>query len=301
MSKIGLVDIGSNTVRLVIYKTKADLDYRILLNTKESVRLRNHVKDGFLTEEGIQKLFTVLKQYTRIAKKYDLDEFRLFATQTVRMVKNKIEIIDRVEERFDLRIDVLTKDEESLLGFKGMHTYLDHQKHGVYVDLGGGSIEIVHFENNQPKNHKSLDFGSIVLRNMISHAIPTKDEIAYLNSYLHSEFDSLPWLRNLKLPLVVVGGSSRNLVRIDAFLTKRRESTHGYKLGFREIQRIRKILMLLNIEEIENIDGFTASRADIIIPSIYVFECLYKYINATYYRCSRTGLREGVLLDILGG
>jgi exopolyphosphatase/guanosine-5'-triphosphate,3'-diphosphate pyrophosphatase len=136
---------------------------------------------------------------------------------------------------------------------------------------------------------------------MISHPIPTEDEISYLRSFLFSKFEQVPWLRGLKKPLVVVGGSSRNLVRIDRFLTRRNESTHGYRVGLREIQRIRKILMLLTIEEIQNINGFTKSRADIIIPSILVFEMLFKYINADYYVCSRTGLREGVLLDMIGG
>ena len=301
MDKIGLVDIGSNTVRLVIYEIKKDEKYKVKLNTKESIRLRNHVENGFLTEEGIQKLFKTLKRFIRIQEKYDLDLFKLFATQTVRMVRNRNEIIDRIKERFDLDIQVLSKDEEALLGFRGMKNYLQHQPDGVYVDLGGGSTEVVYFENDKPIHYHSFDFGSVVLRNMISHPVPTKDEIAYLNSFLHSEFDSLPWLRNLNVPLVVVGGSSRNLVRIDAFITKRRESTHGYSLGFREINRTRKLLMLLTVDEIEKIEGFTASRADIIIPSIYVFECLYKYVNAQSYVCSRTGLREGVMLDIVRG
>lgn len=301
MKKVGLVDIGSNTIRLVIYNAKEDLDYDVVLNTKESVRLRNDVKDGLLSEEGIAKLFRVLRQYAKIAKREKLDEFKLFATQTIRMVKNKSEIIDQVKEKLKLDIDVLSKDEESLFGFKGMHKYLEHKKNGVYVDLGGGSTEVVYFKNNKPIHYHSFDFGSIVLRNMLSHSVPTEDEIAYLSSYLYGEFDTLPWLRGLHVPLIVVGGSSRNLVRIDNFITKRGERTHGYKLGLREIARTRKLLMLLTISEIEKIEGFTASRADIIIPSIFVFESLFKYMNATYYQCSRTGLREGVLLNIMEG
>ncbi len=299
MSKIGIVDIGSNTVRICIYKFNKSDKYRLIENTKESVRLRNHIKDGLLTEEGIQKLFNVLKRYKKIAKENDLDEFKLFATQTIRMATNRLEVIERVHERLNLDIQILSKDEEALFGFKGMKRYLSHEPDGLYVDLGGGSTEVVYFKDDEPIHYHSFDFGSIVLRNLLTHAIPTDDEIAYLSSYLQNEFDKLPWLRHIDVPIIVVGGSSRNLVRIDSFLTRREEATHGYKLGLREITRIRKILMLLNIKEIENINGFTKSRADIIIPSIYAFESLYKYIKADYYVCSRTGLREGFVLDTL--
>lgn len=302
METIGLIDIGSNTVRLVIYEIKKkSKDYMIILNTKDSVRLRNHVIDNTLSEEGIQKLFNVLKRFKSILKKnYKIDKLKLFATQTIRMVDNKFEVIDRVKEHFNWKIDLLTSEEEALFGFQGMNTYLPDQKEGIFVDLGGGSTELVYFKNGHPIHNHSFPFGSIVLRNMINHSIPTKEELHKLQTFLINEFDSIPWIRTVSAPLIVGGGSSRNLIRIDRFLTKRHESTHGYTIHFREINRIRQILMLLSIDEIENIEGFSSSRADIIIPSIYVFECLYEYINASYYVCTRTGLREGVLNDLLG-
>lgn len=301
MKKIGIVDIGSNTVRLCIYLVKDAHNYDVLLNTKESVRLRNYVKDNTLTKEGIDKLRKILRVYTAILDKDDVKDVTFFATQTIRMVDNQQEILTSMNNEFNINIEVFSEEKESLFGYEGMNHFLIHEDEGLYVDLGGGSMEIVHFKDDEPIDYFCFDFGSIVLRSIIEHPIPTEDEIAYLKSFLFSKFEQVKWLRNLKKPLVVVGGSSRNLVRIDAFLTKRKERTHGYRLGLREIIRIRKILMQLNIEEIQNIEGFTTSRADIIIPSIYVFETLYKYIQAEYYVCSRTGLREGVLLDMIGG
>ena len=301
MKRIGLVDVGSNTVRLCIYEiNKKTKDYTVLLNTKESTRLRNHVVSNKLSEEGIHKLFTVLARYKKLIKKYDLDQFKIFATQTIRMVDNKQEILNRVKKKFNEKIDVLTDSEEALFGFNGMHQYLPKQKNGIFVDLGGGSTELVHFKNGKALQNHSFDFGSIVLRNRINHSVPTEEEIADLRQFIFSEFKKLPWLNDVTAPLVVGGGSSRNLVRIDRFLTHRHEKTHGYKLGFREINRTRKILMLLSLNEIEKIEGFTSTRADIIIPSIYVFECLYEYVNAPNFVCSRTGLREGILNNMIG-
>lgn len=300
LRKIAIVDIGSNTVRLVIYMVSQGYKYDVVENNKESVRLRNYVKDNNLTKEGINKLRKILRVFTAIIDKDDIKEVKFFATQTIRMVDNRKDILQAMKDEFNIDIEIFTEEKESLTGFQGMNTFMVHEDEGLYVDLGGGSMEIVHFKEDQALEFFCFDFGSIVLRNMIEHAIPTEDEIAYLKSFLFSKFEQVPWLRNLRKPLIVVGGSSRNMVRIDKFITRRKEETHGYRIQLREINRIRKILMLLNIQEIQHIDGFTTSRADIIIPSIFVFETLYKYINADYYVCSRTALREGVLVDMIG-
>lgn len=301
MRKIAIVDIGSNTVRLVIYLVSHGYKYDVVENNKESVRLRNYVKDNKLTKEGIEKLRKVLRVFIAIIDKDDITEVKYFATQTIRMVENREDILQQMKQEFGIDIEVFNEEKESLTGFQGMNTFMVHEDEGLYVDLGGGSMEIVHFKDDEAIDFFCFDFGSIVLRSMIEHAIPNEDEIAYLKSFLFSKFEQVPWLRNLRKPLIVVGGSSRNMVRIDKFITRRKENTHGYRIKLREITRIRKILMLLNIEEIQNIDGFTKSRADIIISSIFVFELLYKYIQADYYVCSRTALREGVLVDMIGG
>ncbi|MCF7925232.1 MAG: hypothetical protein K9L26_01755 [Candidatus Izimaplasma sp.] len=303
MKQIAIIDIGSNTVRLCIYQVSKGLKYDVLLNHKEAIRLRNYVVDNNLSDEGIEKLRRVLNVFTAIIHKDEIMEANVvfFATQTIRMIDNQQEVIDAMEKEFDISIQIFSEEQESLLGFKGMNTFLVHEDEGLYVDLGGGSTEIVYFKDDVPIDYYCFDFGSVVLRSIIEHPIPNEDEISYLRSYLFQKFEEVPWLHDLKTPLVVVGGSSRNLVRIDKFITKREEETHGYRLGYREINRIRRILMLLNLDEIQNIKGFTQSRSDIIIPSILVFEMLYKYINASYYVCSRTALREGVLVDMIEG
>ncbi len=301
MIRYGMIDIGSNTVRIVIYALTKEIKFHILWNESESIRLRQDVVDNKLTDYGIDKLVKTLKKFKKIESRFEMVDFTVFATQTIRMIDNKSDVLELVKEKTGYQIDILDKDQESLLGFEGMKTYLKHQDEGLYVDLGGGSMELVHFKNDTPRNHISLDFGSIVLRSMIEHPIPSKKEMKKIKKFIQKEFDNIPWLKNLKTPLVVVGGSSRNLVRIDKFISKRDESTHGYKLKHRELERTRKLLMLLTIKEIEKIEGFTSNRADIIIPSIYAFELLYEYINSPYFVCSRTGLREGVLIERIRG
>jgi exopolyphosphatase/guanosine-5'-triphosphate,3'-diphosphate pyrophosphatase len=301
MLRYGMVDIGSNTVRIVIYALTKGIDYHVLINEKEAIRLRNYVDNNILKEEGIEELVRVLSRYKKIANRFRMEEFVLFATQTIRMVDNRNEVLQRVKKETGFNVRILSKEEECTVGFTGMSSYLPHQKEGVYVDLGGGSTEVVYFKNDEPVYFHSFDFGSVVLRNQIDTPVPEEIDLKAYESFLLEQFDSIPWLKDLKVPLVVVGGSSRNMVRIDRFITRREESTHGYTIHFRELERTRKLLMLLTIDEIEKIEGFTSSRADIIIPSIYVFELLYKYINAPYYVCSRTGLREGMLIELLRG
>lgn len=301
MKKVALVDIGSNTVRLCVYKVKKDDNIDVLLNTKESVRLRNYVEHNMLSETGIEALLNVLSAYKKIIKKRKPDMVKYFATQTIRMVDNKDDIIHHVCHTLGITIDVLSEQQESLLGFQGMNHYLAHEEEGVYLDLGGGSAEIVHFEDNKPVQYQLFDFGSVVLRQMISSAIPTDAEAYQIRAYVREQLMTIPWITGIQMPLIVVGGSSRNLVRLDKFFSSREEDVHGYVLGFRELNRTRKILQLLTVEEIKRINGFTPSRADLIVPSLIVFETIFEFIHAKYYVCSKTGLREGVLLEMVGG
>lgn len=303
MEKYAVVDIGSNTVRLCIYKAekkKKGYKYDLLLNMKESVRLRREVVNNKLTEEGIRKLKDILRVFRAIIKKDEIEHFRYIGTQTIRMIDNQAEVLKIIKDKFDIDIEVITGEEEAITGFIGMHSFLKHVDEGLYVDLGGGSCEVVHFKKGTPLEFFSFDFGSIVLRTLVDKPVPTDVDIKLVKEYITNKFTEVEWLKDLNVPLIVVGGSARNMVRIDKFLTKRNNNTHGYECGFREISRIRKILMLLSLDEIEKIQGFTKSRADIIVSSIYVFEELYKYIDADYFVCSRTGLREGVLVNMIG-
>ena len=301
MIRYGMIDIGSNTVRIVIYGLVDEIKFHELWNEKESIRLRQYLESGVITREGIDKLIKVLKRYQKIEKRFDLVEFIVFATQTVRMANNCQDVIDEVKQETGYDVRVISEDEECLLGFQGMKTYLKHQDEGIYVDLGGGSMELVYFKDDEPVHYHSLDFGSIVLRSMIPDPIPNKKEMKMYRDFALNEFKKLPWLKGLETPLVVVGGSSRNLARIDKFITKREDSIHGYKMELREIRRTRKLLQLLTIDEIENIEGLSENRADIIIPSIFMFELLYKYVKSPYYVCSTTALREGMLIERIYG
>jgi exopolyphosphatase/guanosine-5'-triphosphate,3'-diphosphate pyrophosphatase len=301
MVRYGMIDIGSNTVRIVIYGLIDEIQYHELWNEKESVRLRQYLKDDILTEDGIAKLIVVLNRYKAIEKRFKMVDFTVFATQTIRMAKNSQDVLSRVKEETGYDIRILSEDEECLLGFQGMKTYLKHQEEGLYVDLGGGSMELVYFKNDEPVHYHSLDFGSIVLRSMIPDPIPNKKEMKTYKKFAIDQFDKLPWLKGLGTPLIVVGGSSRNMARIDKYITKRDESAHGYTMKLEQIRRTRKLLQLLTIEEIENIEGVSDNRADILIPSIFMFELLYKYVKSPYYVCSGTALREGVLIERIYG
>lgn len=300
MQKIAMVDIGSNTVRLCVYKKGKKDQYHVDLNVKESVRLRNYLIDDKITDEGINILIRVLTNYQKTIEQKRLKYVKYFATQTIRMAKNKKEVIKRVYDELDIIIDILSEEEEALLGFEGMNHFLKHEKNGVYMDMGGGSTELVYYVDNKPVEYVSLDFGSIVLRQMIEDAIPTKEEVKKIQHFVKDKLLQVEWARGLHTPLVVVGGSSRNLVRIDKFLSSRIDETHGYTLSFRGLQRTRKILQLLTVDEIRKINGFTPSRADIIVASFVAFETIYQFVNARYYVCSKTGLREGILLQMLG-
>lgn len=109
------MDIGSNTVRLSVYKER-DGEAVSLFSEKDQVSLKSYVKDGKLTNKGIKRLYNTLKKFKALVDNFeDIDGVYPFATATVRDVANRKEVLDLMKEDLDLDIEILSGEEEAQL------------------------------------------------------------------------------------------------------------------------------------------------------------------------------------------
>ena len=137
-----IMDIGSNTIRLSVYKQVGDKAVH-LFSEKEQASLRNYVKKGQLTEKGIDRLISTLRKFKSIITNFDdIDSIHPFATATIRDVANRSEILRRVKDELDLDIEILSGEDEARLSFLGASKSVDVSE-GVLTDIGGGSSEVV--------------------------------------------------------------------------------------------------------------------------------------------------------------
>ena len=154
----GIIDIGSSTVRMAVYDIRGG-DIEMLLKKKHVVGLAAYVKDGVMTQAGIDKAVEILEEFTGFLKCFHITRVAAFTTAALRNAKNSKEAVAEIERRTGLAIRVITGDEEATFDFIGATHALGHQD-GLLVDIGGGSTELVAFARGKIMQKVSLPLGA---------------------------------------------------------------------------------------------------------------------------------------------
>ena len=154
----GIIDIGSSTVRMAVYDIRGG-DIEMLLKKKHVVGLAAYVKDGVMTQAGIDKAVEILEEFTGFLKCFHITRVAAFTTAALRNAKNSKEAVAEIERRTGLAIRVITGDEEATFDFIGATHAFGHQD-GLLVDIGGGSTELVAFARGKIMQKVSLPLGA---------------------------------------------------------------------------------------------------------------------------------------------
>ena len=296
LSKWAIIDIGSNTIRLVIYKMNPFGSMKETDNIKASARLRNYVnKEGVLDEEGKRILVNTLKGFKEIADFQGIEEVICVATAALRQAKNKQSIVCEIKEVTGFEVRILTEEEEAFYGFYAVVNSTTQQD-GITIDIGGGSTEITYFKKRKLIYSHSYPFGVVSLKEQfMSSGTMNGQECAALQQFLQRKFKELPWLHRLSVPIVAIGGSARNVAQIHQNIIKYPiAGIHQYKMELRDLLMMKEMMSQMTISDLEKLEGLSKERADIILPALEVFVQLCFYSNSNEFIFSRRGLRDGI-------
>lgn len=164
MQKVGLVDIGSNTIVLLIYKITEDT-FEIIHHESEPVHLVSYSKDGHMDNMGIEKACEVLKQYRKILDSYSIQDGYGFITEPWRRIDNDQEMIQAFTD-CGFEIHALTGEEEATYDFLGSRIDTNDIASGIAFDVGGGSSEFIRFENQVVCEAQSIPYGCVRLKQL---------------------------------------------------------------------------------------------------------------------------------------
>lgn len=299
--KYAIIDIGSNTMRLVIYLLDKSGRLKEIENAKAVARLRNYLSnDGYLTEDGIQKLVSTLQSFQEVTRHHHMREVRCVATATIRHAKNQQEVLKRVQEETDFHMRILSEYEEAYFGYLAVVNSTPFSS-GITIDIGGGSTEITYFEGRKLVRYHSFSFGALSLKKQFVKAEkPTEYELKAISHFIREQFKSLEWIQNKELPIIGIGGSARNMVQIhQEYSGYPLSGLHQYMMSSKAVGEIKDFLKPMSFSELQRVDGLSKDRADIILPAIEVFKCLLDAVNAEKFVLSRKGLRDGIFYEEL--
>lgn len=288
--KIGVIDLGSNSIRLVIYEY-VDQQLNKLLNFKHQGKAVLFIKDNKMSDEGIEAIVSSLKQLVFIAKIYELDEFRIFATASLRNIDNSAETVAKIEQQIHHPLEVLSDEEESLFGFNAILRNEALPISGLTIDIGGGSMEIIHFKNRRALHSTSIPVGSLSFATkFVDEVIPTENEQAAMRKFIRTHYENLPWLSALHVNTIIgIGGTSRGMIKLCKELNLEKNGS----LRYESVATIAN----LGFEASKQIINAMPDRLMTILPGAIMIDELMQLVFANEFRVSKMSVREGYIYN----
>ncbi|XEC96469.1 exopolyphosphatase [Paenibacillus tarimensis] len=295
--RIAIIDIGSNSIRLVIYeRTKAGA-HRVIEGSKHPARLSEHIDaEGRLSQEAIDRLVETLTHFRMICSHHRTYTIRAVATAAIRNAVNRNFILETAERETGLRIELLSGEEEARYGFLGMANTLDIRD-GFLVDIGGGSTEISLFRNRELIRSVSFPFGCVNLtKRFMEKGMMADAQLRSLETVVEEAVQQERWITGSPgLPLVAVGGTARAFAKIhQAKHQYPFQLTHNYTISDQAADQLFTVLQSLPIEKRKKFPGLSKDRLDLIVPGLAVLRTVFRVCRASEYLICGAGLRDGL-------
>ncbi len=298
------VDVGSNTVRMLIQRITSE-GAEELLRTQRITRLAGGMmRTGLLRREGMEETLRVLKEYASLMRRHRAEGRIIFGTSALREARNSRELINRVYEETGLTVRVLSEEEEGVFTFRGVTRSMDVPT-CLIIDVGGGSTEFILSVEGEVRCLRSIPIGVVKLaEEFIPSDPPSPLELEALQKELGSILR--PLLRDLlrdcpeEGPLLVgTGGTATTLAAIDLGLEAyRRERVHRHTLSLERLREIFNRLSRFPLAEREGIRGLERKRADVIVPGAALTIAVMEASAADTLTVSDAGILEGALISL---
>ena len=300
MEQIGIIDLGSNTARLVIVNMFADGHYMVVDELKESVRLGQDMdRDGFLKPQRIAETIKTLKMFKRLCDCSGVEKIIAVGTAAVRRAKNQRSFLDEIQVSCNITIRVLSEEEEAFLVYRGVINSMDIPK-GLILEIGGGSTKIIYYNRRNVLNYATLPFGAVTLTDLFSSDSTPQESAAHVEEFFIEQLKKLPWLKELdsEVQMIGVGGSFRNLFKISRLVRKYPlDQPHNYKIATEDFTGIYDMLKALDVDKRKKIKGLSPARADIMPAAMAIVQAFVSYVGIEQFTIGGCGLREGLMIN----
>ncbi len=302
MTLTGIMDIGSNSMRLSIIKQFSHGEFYVVDEHKSSPRLSNSIlPDGTLSQRGIDDLMTHLREFQGLCKAYGVSQLIAIGTAAIRSAKNRDDIIQQVHRAIGLEIQIISGEEEALLGYSAI-THTLRVDTAYIIDIGGGSTEISLLEGGRLIATHSFPFGAVTL----SHSWPTNSTRESIQSAMNPIIEAMrskPYLcAHPGIEIIGIGGTIRSLASVhQGRINYPLSITHNYTLRADEIRETITWLASLPVNQRKKVEGLSKDRVDLIVPGSTILLALIEVLHSQQVRVSGRGLRDGTFYShILG-
>ncbi len=306
--RLGAIDIGSNSVRLLVAEALRGGTYRILDEEREPTRLgRSASVEGRLDDESMDRTVAALRTFKEIATGYQVTRLRTIATCAVREARNGPEFCRRVREEVGLEVEVISGEREARLAFTSVqHAFDLSGRNTIVADIGGGSTEIVFATGNLIESIFSTPLGAVRLTEQfaLGDCCDAPDADRGLER-LDDEIAAVLKKRTTKplfAPHLLVGCGGTFTTLAELVMATRRESNGpvaGYTVSHAEVRHLLDRLRKMPLRARRSMPGMTPDRADIIVAGLSIVDALLKRFHVNTLAIHTRGVRDGLLREMI--
>lgn len=291
--KQAVIDIGSNSVRLTLYKIYGR-NFKIIFREKIMAGLAGYVEDGALSSEGIKCACDALLEFRQTLETLNICKVAVFATASLRNISNTEEALSEIEAATGFTVEVISGEEEAQLGYTGAMQEL-HISNGAFVDVGGASTEVVIFEGGKAQTTASFGLGSLSLyRRCVKKILPGSGSLKRIKAAMQAEIDKKKILPQEKhTPLICVGGTARAALKLAVKYFDLPENCHSITTS--QLERLFNMLCQGDRKAVDLILRTEADRIHTIVPGLMILQHIFTHFNADELIVSKYGVREGYL------
>jgi exopolyphosphatase/guanosine-5'-triphosphate,3'-diphosphate pyrophosphatase len=292
--RIGIIDIGSNSIRMVVYDQQKRSPVAIY-NEKVMCELgKGLATTGMLNPSGVELAKNALRRFLAMGRNMEITSLYVMATAAVRDAKDGEAFARYLEDTYDIDVDTISGKKEAKLGAYGVCASM-FKPRGITGDLGGGSLELVWVDDGQIADHASVLLGSLRLLD------ETKGDREKMKKLIDKRFGELDWLKDHKTAnFYAIGGSFRALAKMHM------ESSnyplrilHEYRAEAKEFQAFVKQIAAMPADKLEKFPGVAAKRIATLPGAAMILDKIISAAKPEGIVFSASGIREGYLYEKL--
>ena len=297
--KIGAIDIGTNSMRLLV----CDFINDELLNRKKFInttRIGKGVDEyGFISQEAIRRNIDALKEFYKLSKSEGCDYIYCIGTSALRDSKNGDDFVRIAKEEIGIDIEIISGEEESNLGFLGVLKGANENDDILVIDIGGGSTEFILGNMDGIKFSKSENVGALrMTEKFLTTDIVDNYEFDMMSEFIENEIrETLESLKEKHInKLVGIGGTITSLSAINQELeVYSMEKIHNSVVTIDDIENILQNLKKMTLNDKKSLKGLQSKRADIITAGVKILHIIMKKLELREITVSEYDNLEGLI------
>ena len=288
ISKVATIDIGSNAIRLLIsnvfkikgkkYHTKNSL-YRVQLRLGD-----DSFNKGKISDKNLKKLISTLNSFKLLMEVNEIKKYTAYATSAMRSINNCDKIIKLLNDQTGIKVEVISgKRESEIVAKNDIRAHIGKTKNYCFLDVGGGSTEVIIYKNSMFYKSKSFKIGGVrLINNLVDNS--TWDDFA-------------DWLKNnsvelKKMKIIGIGGNINKIYKLSGVKYTKPLNKKRFKKTLNNLEKMTYENKLIKYK-------LNPDRVDVIVPAGKIYYYVMKILDIKEIYVPRIGLADGMVKDLI--